>query len=107
MSILTSEEERLKNDHRNELKNIISKFKDAFVSSLLIGLKMGGISLAVVIVIYLVAKWIFRWDLFYETDLRYSSIFLFITSLFIIIVFLCIIVAIILFNTKHKRNTKY
>ena len=95
MSILTDEEEKIKSIRKKEIKDASIKFKGYYLSSLFLGLKVGVLSLAAVIILYLVAKWVFRWDLFYETDLEYSSIFL------------CIVVAIILFNTKHKRNTKY
>lgn len=107
MPILTSEEEKQKSNRKQELKSVILKFRDDYLSSFLIGIKVGGLFLASAIIIYLVAKLGFKWDLFYETDLKYSSIFLFITAMFFIIVILCIIVAVILFNTKHKRNTKY
>ena len=107
MPILTNEEEKIKQTRKKEMKDVALKFKDDYLSSLILGLKVGGLSLVGVIVLYLIAKWIFRWDLFYETDLKYASIFLFITFVFLFVVFLCIVVAIILFRTKHKRNTKY
>ena len=107
MSILTDEEEKIKSIRKKEIKDASIKFKGYYLSSLFLGLKVGVLSLAAVIILYLVAKWVFRWDLFYETDLEYSSIFLFITFVFMFVVFLCIVVAIILFNTKHKRKTKY
>ena len=107
MPILTSEEEKIKLTRKKEFKDAAVKFKGVYLSSLILGLKVGGISLAGVILLYLIAKWIFRWDLFYETDLEYASMFRFITFVFLFVVFLCIVVAIILFRTKHKRNTKY
>lgn len=107
MPILTSEEQKLKSEHQKEFKFAIQKFWQDYLSSLSIGVKVGGIALISSIAIYLIGKFVFRWDLFYETDLNYTLIFLLITIIFLVIVVLCIIVAIILFNTKHKRNTKY
>ena len=107
MPILTNEEEKIKLTEKKEMKDAIRKYKKDYLSSLVLGLKVGGLSLAGVIILYLIVKLIFKWDLFYETDLKYASIFLFITFVFLFVVFLCIVVAIILFNTKHKRNTKY
>ncbi len=107
MPILTSEEEKIKLTRKKEFKDAAMKFKGVYLSSLALGLKVGGLSLAGVILLYLIAKWIFRWDLFYETDLEYALIFSVVAFIFLFVVFLCIVVAIILFNTKHKRNTKY
>lgn len=107
MSVRTSEEEKNLSEKKNERKKAFQKFKVDFISSFLIGIKIGGIILGIAILIYLGAKWLLKWDLFYETDLKYSSILLIITIIFSIIVFLCCFVAWILYNTKHRRNTKY
>lgn len=107
MPILTSEEEKQLLDKKNERKKTIGKFKDDYLLSFMIGIRIGGITLGAAIVIYLTAKWLFKWDLFYETDLKYSSIFLAITIIFMVLVVICWFVAFILYNTKHKRNTKY
>ena len=94
-------------ERKKDFRDARKKFLQDYLSSLSIGAKVGGIALIASIALYLIAKFAFRWDLFYETDLNYTLIFLLITIIFIVIVVLCIFVAIILFNTKHKRNTKY
>lgn len=107
MSIRTSEEEKLLLERRNERKQAIKKFKSDFISSFFIGLKIGVIGLGLIVVAYLVAKLLFNWDLFYETDLEYTDIVFAIMVVFFIMVALCCFVAFILYNTKHIRNTKY
>ncbi|MGN0470860.1 MAG: hypothetical protein ACI4GV_08100 [Acutalibacteraceae bacterium] len=107
MPILTSEEEKQIATQKAEMKSTLSKFKSDYLSSLFLGIKVGGVSLAFLVLIYFIAKYIFSWDLFYETDLNYSAIFMLIAAIFFAVVILCIIVAVILFNTKHRRNTKY
>ena len=77
------------------------------MASFLLGIKAGGILIGVLIILYLAAKFIFRWDLFYETDLNYAVIFLVLTIVFAVLVLICILIAVILYNNKHKRSTKY
>lgn len=77
------------------------------MSSLFIGIKIGGTAMIIAILLYLAAKWLLKWDLFYETDLKYPYIVLIITIMFFVIALLCFFVAFILYNTKHRRNTKY
>ena len=72
MPILTNEEEKQLLDRRNEQKKAIEKFKDDFIFSFLVGIRMGGIALGAAIVVYLTAKWVFKWDLF----CRIMSVFL-------------------------------
>ena len=107
MPILTLEEENLKMKRRQEIMEAIDQFRQQYFSSMLWGLRIGGGSLGVIIVLYFFAKWIFRWDLFYETDLDYELVFLILAIISLLIVIICIVVAVILFNTKHKRKTKY
>ncbi len=107
MSIRTSEEEKLLLEKRNERKQAIKKYGSDFLSSFLIGIKAGGIGLALLVVAYLVAKLLFKWDLFYETDLEYTAIVFAVTIIFFAMVVLCCVIAFILYNTKHTRNTKY
>ena len=107
MAIRTSEEEKLLSEKRSERKQAIKKYGSDFLSSFLIGIKAGGIGLVLVIVVYLMAKLLFKWDLFYETDLEYTAIVLVVTIIFFIMVVLCCFIAFILYNTKHTRNTKY
>lgn len=107
MAIRTSEEEKLLSEKRNERKQAIKKYGSDFLSSFLIGIKAGGIGLAIVIVAYLVAKFLFNWDLFYETDLEYTAIIFVVTIIFFVLVLLCCFIAFILYNTKHTRGTKY
>jgi len=107
MPILTSEEQNLKMKRKQEIMGAITQFRKQYISSMLWGLKIGGISLGTVIVLYFLAKLIVRWDLFYETDLDYDLVFLTFAGICLFIVIICIVVAVILFNTKHKRKTKY
>lgn len=107
MSLRTSEEEKLLSERKDERKKVFQKFKSDFLYSFLIGIRMGAIILVAVIIIYLIAKYLLNWDLFYETDLDYDSIvFVFTIMLFALTALFCSI-AFILYNTKHKRNTKY
>lgn len=106
MSIRTSEEKLLL-EKRNEQKQAVEKFKSDFISSFVIGFKIGGIGLILLVVVYLVAKILFNWDLFYETDLEYTDIVFALAVVFLFVVGLSCLVAFILYNTKHSRNTKY
>ena len=107
MAIRTDEEEKRLSEKRSDRKKAFVKFRDDFMASFLLGIKAGGIITAAVIVIYLAAKFIFRWDLFYETDLNYPAIMLIMAILFAVLIIICVIIAVILYNNKHKRNTKY
>lgn len=107
MSIRTSEEEKFLSEKRNERKQAIEKFKSDYISSFVIGFKIGGVGLVLVIIVYLVAKLLFNWDLFYETDLEYTDIVLALVVVFLFVIGLSCLVAFILYNTKHSRNTKY
>ena len=108
MSRLTSEEQKLRLEKKKEFKNIIIEFKNDYLSSFFIGIKkVGTVILGLLILGYFIAKLIFQWDLFYEVELSYRDIFLIITVLFIVIDFLCLGIAFILFNQKHERKTKY
>lgn len=107
MPMLTQAEEKQLQQQKEERLQIILKFRDEFLVSFIMGIKICGIAVGAIIVLYLLTKWVFKWDLFYETDLNYSSIFFVITVIFFLLVLLCWIVAFILYNTKHVRNTKY
>lgn len=107
MSIRTSEEEKNLLERRNERKEAIKKYKNDFMSFFIMGIKSGSVALGAVIIIYLIAKWLFNWDLFYETDLDYTSIVFVVVIIFLVMVVLCCVIAFILYNTKHRRNTKY
>ncbi|MBK6088551.1 hypothetical protein [Ruminococcus difficilis] len=107
MAIRTEEEEKRLSEKRSNRKKAFAKFREDFMASFLLGIKAGGILTGALIVLYLAAKFIFRWDLFYETDLNYAAIFLVLTIVFAFLVLICIMIAVILYNNKHKRNTKY
>lgn len=107
MAIRTSEEEKKLQQKRRDFKTAFRKFRDMFLVSFRLGYKFGGILLGVLIVAYLIAKFLFRWDLFYETDLDYPAIVLILAAIFAVLMIACIIVSIVLYKNKHSRNTKY
>ena len=107
MSIRTAEEEKRILEKQTDRKRAFLKFREDFMTSFLLGIKVGGILTLSIIVLYLIAKWIFKWDLFYETDLNYSTIVFVLAVFFAALILLCVIIAFILYNNKHKRNTKY
>ena len=107
MPIMNSAEERRQNELKEEQKQTLAKFFDDFKTSFLIWIRVGGISVAVMIIVYLIAKVAYSWDLFYESDLEFQSIFFAVFVFFTVAIFSCWFIAFFLYNTKHKRNTKY
>lgn len=89
-----------------ELKLIFRKFSKNFWNHFIFGLKVIGIFSALIILIYIVFK-IAGFDFLYETNLQLSSSLGIIFVLFIMLVLVFIFMAFLLFNTKHRRNTKY
>lgn len=107
MSVLTSVEEQKLQEQKEEHKQTLIKFTYDFKTSFLIWIKISGIVALVAVLVYLISKFIFRWDILYETDLPISSIFLAAFFMFVFSVIACWLVAFFLYNTKHRRNTKY
>lgn len=107
MPVLTSVEERKLQEQKEERKQTLIKFTYDFKTSFLIWIKISGIVALAAVLVYLISKFIFRWDILYETDLPVSSIFLAAFFMFVFSVIACWLVAFFLYNTKHRRNTKY
>ncbi len=107
MSIISEAEEKKQREIKAERKQVFIKFAQYFKASFVIWIKLGGIISGGLILTYLFAKFVIKWDLFYETDLNYSTILFIIFVLFLLSVLVCWFVAFMLYNTKHKRNTKY
>ncbi len=107
MPMLTSEEERKKQERSAELRLTFRKFFEDFLTSFKIWIKIAGILDGILIIGYLFARFIVRWDAFYETQLDFTVIFFLIALFFLIILISCWLVAFFLYNTHHRRNTKY
>ncbi len=107
MSTMSSADEIILNEQKAERKKTLIKFARDLKISYSIWIKIGGIISGSLILSYLFTRFIIGWDLFYETDLNYTMIFLIITVLFFVFVSLCWFGAFFLYNTKHRRNTKY
>jgi len=86
---------------KRERRQTLMKFAQDLKVSFKIWIKGGGILTAAIILAYLFARFVL------ETDLRYSSIFFAVFVFFVLSVAICWLVAFILFNTKHRRNTRY
>lgn len=107
MSVLTSAEERKLQEQKEERKQTMIKFTYDFKTSFLIWIKISGIVVLATVLLYLISKFVFYWDILYETDLPVSSMFLVAFFMFVFSVIVCWFVAFFLYNTKHRRNTKY
>ena len=107
MPIMNSAEERRQNELKEERKQTLAKFFDDFKTSFIIWIRIGGITVGVMILIYLFAKIAYSWDLFYESDLEFQSIFFAVFIFFTVAIAACWFIAFFLYNTKHKRKTKY
>lgn len=107
MSVLTSAEEKKRQEIKDERRQALEKTVQFMASSFLVGIKLGGFMLLTAIVVYFFAKYLLQWDLFYETDVKYPSLCFKAVVFLLVIMILCWIGAFILYNTKHKRNTKY
>jgi len=107
MPIMTSADERKMRELKEERKQTIIKFAQDIKASFKIWVKVGGIATGMLILAYLFARFVIEWDLFYETDLKYSTIFFLVFLFFVFSVIACWLVAFFLYNTKHRRNTKY
>lgn len=107
MPLMSGSEERQIRDLKDERKQTLLNFWHDIKDSYIIWIKIGGIITGGLILVYLFARFVIKWDLFYETDLKYMTIFFIIFILFFVSVGLCWIGAYFLYNTKHKRNTKY
>ena len=107
MRILTSAEERKLRELKEERRQTLKRFAMDFRTSFLIWIKISGVITIAAILIYLVAKHLFSWDIFYEMNLDFSSIFMLSFLLFLLSVAACWLVALFLYNTRHRRNTNY
>ncbi len=107
MLIMTSSDEKKQREIREERKQTFIKFLQDLSASFKIWMKIGGVVSAFLIIAYLFARLILNWNLFYETDLDYSKMFFMIFIFFAFCVLACWLVAFFLYNTKHRRNTKY
>lgn len=107
MPILTSLEEKRKKELQEERKQTLVKFFEYLKASFFIWIKIGAVITCAFILLYLIATFLFKWDLFYETGLDFKAIFFAVFIFFIMAVVICWLVAFFLYNTKHRRNTKY
>lgn len=106
MPILTSVEERQKKERLEERKQMLIKFLGDLISSFRIWMMIGAVITVVLILIYLLLTFIFKWDLLYETNLDFKAIFFSVFISFVIAIIVCWLVAFFLYNTKHRRNIK-
>jgi len=107
MAAFINNKERELLERKTERKKTFKELTGHYLKSFVLGVKIAGITMAVVILIYLLLKFLGDWDLFYETDVDYLSLFFAMGIFFGGIVIICLLVAFWLFNNKHKRNTKY
>ena len=107
MAVTTNSEELKFRDEKDERRNTLRKFREDFFASFRIWIKIGCICSAAVILLYVFLRFVLKWDLFYETDLNYPLIFLVVCILLVILIFVCWLGASFLYNTQHRRNTKY
>lgn len=107
MPILSNSENKNQQVVENTRKETLVKFFCDFKESFLIWIKIGGITVAGVILLYLFARFILKWDILYETNVNFSAGFFVVAIGFIISIVVCWFVAFFLYNTKHRRTTKY
>ena len=107
MPLLTSAEERRQQERKEERKQTLHNFALDMKSSFKIWIKVAGIVSALLITGYLISRFAFKWDLLYETETDYRNLFLWGFKIFAGAVVLCWGVALWLYNTKHRRKTKY
>ncbi|MBQ6180167.1 MAG: hypothetical protein IJK31_00580 [Ruminococcus sp.] len=107
MAVTTNSEELKFRDEKDERRKTLRKFREDFFASFRIWIKIGCICSAAVILLYVFLRFVLKWDLFYETDLNYPLIFLVVCILLVILIFVCWLGASFLYNTQHRRNTKY
>ena len=107
MAVTTNSEELKFRDEKDERRKTLRKFREDFFASFRIWIKIGCICSVAVILLYVFLRFVLKWDLFYETDLNYPLIFLVVCILLVILIFVCWLGASFLYNTQHRRNTKY
>ena len=107
MPINSNSEDNTQQIINNERKETLIKFFSDFKVSFLIWIKIGGIVVGGIIILYLLARFVLKWDILYETNVKYSTVFFFVAIGFIISIIACWLVAFFLYNTKHPRGTKY
>jgi sterol desaturase/sphingolipid hydroxylase (fatty acid hydroxylase superfamily) len=107
MPMIANAEERKQDGIQNSWKKTLLKFFTDFKVTFLIWIKIAGILSGIVILLYLVAKFILNWDVLYETNVNFTAVFLGVAIGFILAMIACWLVAFFLYNTKHRRNTKY
>lgn len=107
MPLLTSAEERRQQEQKEERKQTLRNFALDMKSSFKIWIKVAGIVSAVLIVGYLISRFAFKWDLLYETETDYRNLFFWGFKISVGAVVVCWGIALWLYNTKHRRKTKY
>ncbi len=107
MPVIFNLEEKSQDKIHNSKIETFNKFFSDFKVSFLIWVKIGGILSGSIILIYLIARFVVSWDILYETNVDFAAIFLGLTIGFTLAILACWFVAFFLYNTKHRRNTKY
>ena len=107
MSVLSSAEEKKQQEIKEKRRQTLLTFGRDIKASFAVWMKLGGFIFAFLSVAYLFAKFVLKWDLFYETDVKYSTILFWLGLSFLGFMIACWVVAFINYNKPHKRNTKY
>lgn len=107
MSIRTREEERERREQRIEREEILGKFAGEMFKMFKIWIRMDALFMVILMLVYLFLVFVRDWDFFYDTDIKGTTIFLLLFTGSSMAVIVCGLVALFLYNTKHKRDTKY
>ena len=107
MPLLTSAEERRQQESKEDRKQTLRNFALDMKSSFKIWIKVAGVVSLLLIVGYLFSRFVLKWDLLYETEMDYRKLFFSCFEIATGAVIVCWLGALWLYNTKHRRKTKY
>jgi len=107
MPVLSSAEEKKQQETKEKRRQTLLTFVHDIKTSFSVWIKLGGFIFGFLSVAYLFAKFVLKWDLFYETDVKYPTILFWLGLAFVGFMIACWVVAFIYYNKPHKRNTKY
>ena len=107
MPLLTSAEERRQQEKKEEKRQTLRNFALDMKSSFKIWIKVIGAASLLLIAVYLFLRFVLKWDLLYETEMDYRKLFYVCFGISAGAVIVCWLGALWLYNTKHRRKTKY
>lgn len=70
-------------------------------------LRIGSLVILSVVCLYLILKFLFKWDVLYEKNFPFRTVFFSCCIIFFVLSLSTFIISFVLYNNKYVRHTKY